>query len=185
VAWETIWPNYADFRRDLEKYLKQHGWKHNPRYIAVLEQHKSGYPHLHIVYPGLRYLAPKEVINKCWQMGATHVKGSRRGGPGVMVSALGYVCKYISKLSGWTEEGLAHLWHSRARLYNISPKLYAIPKEPKAPGWVLQHIDYADPSIRDLARRVSRLRFLYRRRRKEVPLCPVSSPMIFLLQKGE
>lgn|SRR5574341_3690 len=171
-AWQLIWKEYANFRRNLWKHLIRQGWKRNPMYIGVIEQHKSGFPHMHVCYPGLRYLAPKQVINGAWRMGSTYVKGGRRRGDGVMVSALGYVLKYVSKLAGWTEDGLAHLWHARARLYNISPKLklHATPKEPKAPGWTLLKIEYTDPVLKDLARRLARLRFLYRtkQKRKEV-----------------
>lgn len=163
-AWKGIWPEYADFRLRLWKYLQQQGWSHSPMYIAVLEQTKSGYPHLHVVYPGLRYLAPKEIINSAWRMGTTNVKGGR-GGREVTVSPLGYVLKYISKLSGWTEEGLAHLWHARARLYNLSRRLYVVPRDPRQPGWRLTKIDYATEFVKDLARRVACLRYLVRSRR--------------------
>jgi hypothetical protein len=176
-AWDSIWQHYKAFRRDLWKFLKRHGWKHNPLYVAVLEQHKSGYPHMHVAYPGLRYLAPKEVINSAWQMGTTDIKGGR-GRREVRVSPLGYVLKYIRKLSGWTEAGLAFLWGSGARLYNISPKLYAIPQEPKAPGWTLVQIAYAGEFLRDLARRIARRRFLERAfKRKEVHYPPSLSPV--------
>jgi len=176
-AWETIWQEYAAFRRDLWKYLKRRGRKHSPLYVAVLEQHESGYPHMHICYPGLRFLAPKEIINNAWRMGSTHVKGSRRDGQAVMVSVLSYVLKYVTKLSGWSEVGLAHLWHAKARLYSISKNLYAISKESKAPGWQLIKIDYVDEALRDLARHLARLRFLYRQRRKEVISAPSLSPV--------
>ena len=176
-AWKSIWIYYKAFRRDLWKFLKRHGWKHNPLYVAVLEQHESGYPHMHVAYPSLRYLAPKEVINNAWRMGTTNIKGGR-GRREVRVSPLGYVLKYIRKLSGWAEEGLAYLWGSGARLYNISPKLYAIPKEPKAPGWTLVQIAYSDEIIRELARRIARRRFLERTfKRKEVNYAPSLSPL--------
>jgi hypothetical protein len=176
-AWDNIWQHYKAFRRDLWKFLKRHGWKHNPLYVAVLEQHKSGYPHMHVAYPGLRYLAPKEIINGAWRMGTTDIKGGR-GRREVKVSPLGYVLKYIRKLSGWTEEGLAYLWASRSRLYNISPKLYAIPKVPKAPGWTLCAIGYVDPCLSDLARRIARRRFLERAfKHKEVNYTPLLSPV--------
>jgi hypothetical protein len=174
-AWERIWKEYAAFRRDLWKFLKRQGRKHNPLYIGVIESQKSGYPHLHIVYPGLKYLAPKEVINKCWHMGTTHIAGrrrkGRRDGAPVLVNALPYVLKYVTKLAGWSEEGLAYLWHTRARLYNISPKLYASPKAPKVSGWMLTKITYVDEAVRYLARRLARLRLMDRdRKREEVPM---------------
>jgi hypothetical protein len=164
-AWESIWREYASFRRRLWKYLDHQGRTHSPMYVAVLEQHKSGYPHMHVAYPGLRYLAPKEIINSAWRMGTTHVEGGRRGVREVTVSPLGYVLKYISKLSGWTEGGLAHLWHARARLYNLSRRLYVVPKDPPVPGWKLTKIDYVTEYARDLARRVACLRYIARPRR--------------------
>ena len=68
-------------------------------------------------------MAPKEIINRCWKMGTTHIEGSRRGGSGVMVSALSYLLKYVTKLSGWTltkidymDEVIRDLAHRLARL---------------------------------------------------------------------
>lgn len=179
-AWEHIWSEYAAFRKRLLKFLQRNGRAHSPLYVAVLEAHKTGYPHLHVAYPSLRYLAPKKIINAAWKMGSTHIAGSRRGGRGVTLSPLRYVLKYVVKLSGWSELALAHLWHARARLYNISPRLYPLPKEPKVPGWTLTKIGYLDEAFRDLARHLARLRFIHRTpTRKEVHPVPFFVSMMF------
>jgi hypothetical protein len=156
-AWENTWTEWARFRQRVAKFRQRQAWIQSLAYIAVIEQHKSGYPHLHVAYPGLRYLAPKAIISSSWRMGSTHVDGGH-GRRAVTISPLQYVVKYLGKMSGWTEEGLAHLWHARARLYNLSRRLYIVPQALPAPGWTLTKIDYATEFARYMARRVACLK---------------------------
>lgn len=160
-AWEQMWPEYAGFRKRLGKYRKRLGQRESLRYVAVLEQHKSGYPHMHIAYPGLGFLAKKEVLNRLWRMGKNHVAGGRRGRT-VTISPLGYVTKYIGKMNGWTEEGLAHLWHSGARLYNLSRRFYEVPRPPPAPDWKLLRMRYTNDDVRSTVKRVAAIRCITR-----------------------
>jgi len=128
-AYKQIWKEFKRFRDRLRKWRKRKGWRASLGYVAVVEQHKSGYPHLHIAYPGLRYLGPIELLDRWWQMGLNRVDGG-------MVNALSYVCKYVSKLAGWTEEGMAYLRDCKTRMYSISNSLYRPRNDEEPSGWV-------------------------------------------------
>ncbi len=128
-AYRQIWQEFADFRDRMRKWRKRRGWRASLGYVAVIEQHKSGYPHLHVAYPGLRYLAPIEMLDRWWKMGMNRVDGG-------VVSPLSYVCKYVSKLTGWSEIGMAYLRSCKTRLYNISQSLYRPKEDPEVSMWV-------------------------------------------------
>lgn len=166
TAWECMWDEYAQFRKRLWKYLKARGRQHSPLYVAVIESHKSNFPHLHVAYPRLRYLAPREILNRCWKMGFVHVRGGRqRNGSEVTVSPAEYVTKYVGKLSGWSEEALSYLYYSHCRLYNISPRLYQEPLPSPQPGWQLARVTYDTEESQRRARLIAVLRFINKRRR--------------------
>jgi hypothetical protein len=42
----------------------------------------------------------------------------------------GYVCKYITKMGGWSEEALAFIWRRKIRLYSYS-RCYKLPTKDK------------------------------------------------------
>ncbi len=42
----------------------------------------------------------------------------------------GYVCKYITKMGGWSDEALAFIWKNRIRMYGYS-RCYNLVNEPK------------------------------------------------------
>lgn len=118
-AWEGMWSEWNRFKKSLNMYRKRHmNAKHTIRYLAALEQHVSGYPHLHVYCPGLRWLIKKQDLGKMddwWGMGSANTKKERH-----QDSARGYITKYISKLEGWSEVSMALLWHYQIRLYNMS-----------------------------------------------------------------
>lgn len=119
-AWEGMWPRWNGFKDALNVYRKRH--MNYPRgfpYLAILEQCKSGYPHLHVYCPGMKWLIKKKDLGKLtdwWKMGGHDVKKAKRCDD----SALGYILKYITKMDGWTEETMALLWHYKVRNYNMS-----------------------------------------------------------------
>jgi hypothetical protein len=148
-AWDCIWENFKLWRDAINVYRKRNmGLKNSLRYVAVLEQHESGYPHLNVFFPGLRLLIRKNDFHKVtewWQMG---------GPNGVEVewekkpqSVCSYVLKYISKMEGWTDECFAILWYYRIRLWNMSHCWY---NEKKDSGWVLFNM-YRSSDIEYLA----------------------------------
>jgi hypothetical protein len=138
-AWDNIWENFKLWRDAINIYRKRHmNAKENLRYVAVLEQHKSGYPHLNVFFPGLRILVKQadfDKITEWWKMGGPNgVEVERERKP---QSVCSYVLKYVSKMEGWTKECFAILWHYRIRLWNMSHSFY----DEKIPsGWVLVDI---------------------------------------------
>jgi hypothetical protein len=148
-AWDCIWENFKLWRDAINVYRKRHmGVKESLRYVAVLEQHESGYPHLNVFFPGLRILIkPKDFykITEWWKMGGLNgveMKWERKA-----QSVCSYVLKYVSKMEGWTDESFAILWHYRIRLWNMSHCWY---NEKKDSGWVLFNM-YRSSDIEYLA----------------------------------
>ena len=46
----------------------------------------------------------------------------------------GYVCKYITKMGGWSDEALAFIWKNKIRMYGYS-RCYKLAAEPKRKKW--------------------------------------------------
>lgn len=91
------------------------------------EQSETGYPHVHLFYPRLRWLVGKEDLETLWGVGRTRVEYAKGANIG------GYVCKYITKMGGWSEEALAFIWRHKIRLYSYS-RCYKLPAEDKQPS---------------------------------------------------
>jgi len=132
-AYGQIWQQFRLFRARLASWRKRNGMKETLEYIAVLETTKAGYPHLHVVFPGLKWLAPKGLISSWWAMGSTNIKGPRPCSP------IHYACKYISKLKGWDNLSLASIWWTQTRLYSMSQNFYGF-VEKVLSGWVVSAI---------------------------------------------
>lgn len=106
-------------------------------YFRVVEMHHNGgshygYPHIHIVFPGLKYFMPFEDIIRLWPHG--NIKVVRHDD----MKSAGYACKYISKL-GDDLLAMAYMWKFRIRLYSFSRSFVARIRE-KTEGWVV-HVD--------------------------------------------
>lgn len=112
-AWSIVNDSARGFMDGLNKWRASRGFKKRLSYFKVNEPHQDGYPHCHIVFPGLRYLAPIPVIERLWSHGSTSVKYS--GG----IRPASYACKYISKmcLSPLT---LAYYYYFNLRGYSFS-----------------------------------------------------------------
>lgn len=125
----------------LRKYLP------NPTYIWVIEPHKSGYPHMHIVVFDAIPPDIQEKIKKLWS--DTYYAGSKEHGVDFSIrtpdddidSIRNYLMKYIAKgflLTGtkfednqWTKEELvfnALIWKQKFRTFQPSRKLQKIMK---------------------------------------------------------
>ena len=135
-AWQVIWKQFKKLRDALNQYrMRDMGAKSRLRYVAVLEQTKRGYPHLHVFFPGLKYLVDDlSKLDTWWPMGG-------KGGVDVETSkqshsACGYVLKYMGKMSGWSDVCMAFMWAFQIRLYNLSHKGFYKVKE--AGEWLLK-----------------------------------------------
>ena len=123
-AWEKLPKDLKRFKHDITMRYKRKG-RHSPKYISVIEeQSKTGYPHVHLFYPRLRWLLKKEDVQTLWGVGRTRVEKAKN------VNIGGYVCKYITKMGGWSDEALAFIWRRKIRLYSYS-RCYKLPAEDK------------------------------------------------------
>ncbi len=137
-AWQVIWKQFKKLRDALNQYrMRDMGAKSRLRYVAVLEQTKRGYPHLHVFFPGLKYLVDDlSRLDTWWPMGG-------KGGVDVEASsqsysASGYVLKYVGKMAGWSDMSMAFLWAFHIRLYNLSHRDFYKVKE--ASEWLLKAV---------------------------------------------
>jgi hypothetical protein len=102
------------------------------RVVEVQGLH-THYPHLHYVFPKLRWLCPVELMAQWWGQAVNSVDISYRDS----FHPVSYVCKYISKLEGWSDEELAQIWVNRTRLYSMSRDYYLVAAERRMPEWSL------------------------------------------------
>ena len=113
-AWERLPADLKRLLHNITMRYKRAG-RLSPRYIWVIEeQRQTGYPHVHIFYPRLKWLLNKEDVHLLWNMGRTRVEYADNLHLG------GYVCKYITKMGGWSDEALAFIWKNRIRMYGYS-----------------------------------------------------------------
>ena len=123
-AWERLTKDLKRFKHDITMRYKRDNRK-SPKYISVIEEQiKTGYPHVHLFYPRLCWLLPKKDVKTLWGVGRTRVEYAK----GVNIG--GYVCKYITKMGGWSDEALAFIWKHKIRLYSYS-RCYKLPDEEK------------------------------------------------------
>lgn len=137
-AWQAIWGQFKKLRDALNQYRMRNGIAaYRLRYIAVLEQTQQGYPHLHVFFPGLRFLIDDlSKLDGWFEMGgpgSVDVEVSKRAH-----SARGYVLKYIGKMSGWSDLCMAILWKYGIRLYNMSHNEFYLAKE--AAEWIVKAV---------------------------------------------
>lgn len=118
-AWGDFSKHVSDFIKAINEYRKRKGWKKRLAYLWVVEvQEGTGYPHLHIFFPNLRWLAPKEYLQRLWGKGRTRVEGTRT------IHGASYICKYITKFGSWTDLHQALIWLFKKRLYGTSQHFY-------------------------------------------------------------
>jgi len=76
------------------------------KFLAVLEvQPSTGYPHVHLMFPYLKWLAPIAWMTEQWGQAENSVDYQVKDS----MSPVSYVCKYISKLEGWSDLALSYL----------------------------------------------------------------------------
>jgi hypothetical protein len=115
-AWGSFGRDTRRFLNGVNQYRKRRGWR-RLHYLWVVEvQRGTGYPHVHIFFPNLRWLAPLNVINGNWGEGRANVKSPRK----IKVSCAAYVSKYLRKMKGWSDLHLALLWSGKCRMYGFS-----------------------------------------------------------------
>ena len=126
-AWDRLQKDLKRLKHDITmRYRRQE--RPSPRYLSVIEeQSKTGYPHVHLFYPKLRWLLKKEDLQGLWGVGWTRVEYAKN------VNMGRYICKYITKMGGWSDEALAFIRKRKIRLYSYS-RCYKLPVEDKEPS---------------------------------------------------
>jgi hypothetical protein len=115
-AWASFGKDVRRFLNAVNEYRKRRGWR-RLHYLWVVEvQPGTGYPHVHIFFPNLRWLAPVEVLSGNWRQGRANVEKPKK----IKVNCAGYVSKYLRKMRGWLDLHLALLWSGKCRMYGFS-----------------------------------------------------------------
>lgn len=107
-----IWLKWRAFRDALNRRRKRAG-SPTLRSLQALEYTKAGWPHMHIFFPGLKWLGFQHDLQQAWggHLWVCFAKGN----------AAGYVLKYTAKLAGTHN---AILWEAGSKGYSASPKFY-------------------------------------------------------------
>ena len=130
-AWLNVGKHRRLFLNNLNRWRRRHKLT-KLKCLSVIEvQKQTGYPHVHVVFPNLHWLAPKDIAQDCWGQGLCfYIKRDQ-------FSPTAYICKYITKLEGWDDVSLSRIWKNRTRLYSMS-RDYRLPQftEKRVPEWV-------------------------------------------------
>jgi len=115
-AWANFGKDVRRFLNAVNQYRKRRGWR-RLHYLWVVEvQRETGYPHVHIFFPNLKWLAPLSIINGNWRQGRANIESPRK----IKVNCAAYISKYLRKMRGWSDLHLALLWSGKCRMYGFS-----------------------------------------------------------------
>ena len=127
-AWASFGKDTRRFLNAVNQYRKRRGWR-RLHYLWVVEvQPMTGYPHVHIFFPNLRWLAPLKIINGNWREGRSNVESPKK----IKVNCAAYISKYLRKMQGWLDLHLALLWSGKCRMYSFSRGFSAKIKKPES-----------------------------------------------------
>ena len=131
-AWKQVGKLRREFMNRVNRWRKRAGLT-KAKFFSVIEaQPGTGYPHVHLVFPYLKWLAPVDWMTEQWGQAENSVDYKVKDS----ISPVSYLCKYISKLEGWSELALSYIWTNRTRLYSMS-KDYVLPdySDKRVPEW--------------------------------------------------
>lgn len=122
-AWAEVGKRRSEFLNRVNRWRKRAGYS-KARSLAVLEVQTlhTGYPHVHIVFPYLRWLAPIGFMSVTWGMGVNAVDVKMRNS----LSPVTYITKYVVKMGSWDDLSLSYMWLNRTRLYSLA-RDYSLP----------------------------------------------------------
>lgn len=127
-AWLEFSKKWGGFMLKLKRRIPRH--MKAAKWAWVLEPHKSGWPHLHAVIVGMRFI-PKQIISSCWSaVGGGNTKIETGGG-----GAGRYVAKYIAKQTGIDEDLADWLTDNGVRWFNATHREKAPPPPETARHW--------------------------------------------------
>jgi hypothetical protein len=134
-AWASYGGDTRRFINAVNQYRRRRGWR-RLHYLWVVEvQEGTGYPHVHIFFPKLRWLAPLDIINGNWRHGRANIESPKK----IRVNCAAYISKYLRKMNGWSDLHLALLWAGKSRMYGFSRGFSAKQEKPKS-DWRRLHV---------------------------------------------
>lgn len=134
-AWASFGKDTRRFLNAVNQYRKRRGWRRTHYFWVVEVQLGTGYPHVHIFFPNLRFLAPLNILNGNWKQGRASVEKPKR----IKVNCATYISKYLRKMRGWSDLHLALLWSGRCPMYSFS-RGFSVKAEKKESEWQRWHV---------------------------------------------
>lgn len=139
VAWASYGKDTRRFLNAVNQYRKRRGWR-RVHYLWVVEVQKdTGYPHVHIFFPNLRWLASLSIINGNWRKGRANIESPKK----ITANCAGYISKYLRKMEGWSDLHLALLWSGQCRMYGFS-RGFTLQSEKKESEWQRWRVVHAE-----------------------------------------
>ncbi|MBE9515311.1 MAG: hypothetical protein IMY79_04180, partial [Chloroflexi bacterium] len=136
-AWASFGKDTRRFLNAVNQYRRRRGWR-RLHYLWVVEvQRETGYPHVHVFFPNLKWLAPLGIINGNWREGRANITSPKR----IKVNCAAYISKYLGKMHGWLDLHLALLWSGKSRMYSFSRGFSAKIEKPESEWqrlWVVE-----------------------------------------------
>lgn len=138
-AWASYGKDTRRFINAVNQYRRRRGW-HRTHYLWVVEvQSGTGYPHVHIFFPNLRFLAPLYILSGNWKQGRANMEKPKK----IKVNCAAYISKYLRKMRGWSDLHLALLWSGKCRMYSFS-RGFSAKAEKQESEWQRWHIIETD-----------------------------------------
>jgi len=129
-AWASFGKDTRRFINAVNQYRKRRGWR-RLHYLWVVEvQPDTGYPHVHIFFPKLKWIAPLSIINGNWRQGRANIKSPKK----IKVNCAAYISKYLRKMRGWSDQDLALLRNGKCRMYGFS-RGFSVKQEKPVSEW--------------------------------------------------
>ena len=162
-AWASFGKDTRRFLNSVNQYRRRRGWR-GLHYLWIVEvQKETGYPHVHIFFPNLRWLAPLKIINGNWKQGRSNIESPKK----IRVNCVAYISKYLRKMSGWSDLHLALLWSGRCRMYGFSRGFSAKIERPES-EWQRWHV-VETPELKELERALEEGGFVIEPNKKSEP----------------
>ena len=127
--------NTRQFLNAVNQYRRRRGWRRLHYFWVVEVQIGTGYPHVHIFFPNLKWIAPLSIINGNWRHGRANIESPKK----IKVNCAAYISKYLRKMRGWSDLHLALLWSGKCRMYGFS-RGFSAKVEKKESEWQRWHV---------------------------------------------
>ena len=166
-AWASFGRDTRRFLNAVNQYRRRRGWRRLHYFWVVEVQKETGYPHVHIFFPNLKWLAPLDIINGNWRQGRSNIESPKK----IRVNCAAYISKYLRKMSGWLDLHLALLWSGRCRMYGFSRGFSAKVERPESEWQRWRLVE--TPNLEALERSLEEGGFVVERNEKTEP-CQIS-----------